>query len=312
MRYEDLIGKIGNTPLVELVRLSPRSGVRLWVKLESHNPTGSVKDRIAVRMIEEAERHGVLRPGTTVLEATSGNTGISLAMVCRLRGYPMVAVMPENTSLERRRLLDLFGAEVVLSRAAQGTNGAISMADRMIGEHRGWHMPYQFGNPANVLAHYEGTGPEIHAEVPEATHFVAGLGTGGTLMGVGRYLKEHNPNLKVISVEPESGDVVYGLRDLGAGYVPPILDQCLLDRRVKVGSRDSLRRTRELASEEGLFVGVSTGAALHVALRIAEKAADGSNIVVLSADGGWKYLSTGAFDADPERAQEAMQAHIRG
>src|SRR5919201_2171705 len=255
MRYEDLVDAIGNTPLVGLPRLAPRPGVRLWAKLEGHNPTGSVKDRIARAMVADAEKAGRLAPGMTLLEPSSGNTGIGLAMVARQRGYELVVVMPENTSLERRQLLELYGAKVVLSPAAQGSNGAIALAQAMAAAHPDWVMLYQYGNPANVQAHYDTTGPEIWRDLPEVTHFVAGLGTSGTLMGVGRYLKEQNPTVQVIAAEPEYGDLVYGLRNLDEGFVPPIFDPDALDGRIKVNSADALRRTREMAAVEGIFAG---------------------------------------------------------
>ncbi|MFL6250133.1 MAG: PLP-dependent cysteine synthase family protein, partial [Actinomycetes bacterium] len=271
MRYEDLADAIGNTPLVGLPRLSPRPGVRLWAKLEGHNPTGSIKDRIARAMVDDAEKAGRLAPGATLVEPSSGNTGIALAVVARVRGYRLVVVMPENTSTERRQLLELYGAEVVSSPAPGGSNGAIARAEELAAEHPDWVMLYQYGNPANVTAHYETTGPEIWRDLPEVTHFVAGLGTSGTLVGVGRYLKEQNPAVQVVAAEPEYGDLVYGLRNLDEGFVPPIFDETVLDRRIKVGSHDALHRTRELAATEGVFAGISTGAVLHVALRVAER-----------------------------------------
>jgi [CysO sulfur-carrier protein]-thiocarboxylate-dependent cysteine synthase len=309
MRYEDLADAIGNTPLVGLPRLSPRPGVRLWAKLESNNPTGSVKDRIARAMVDDAEKTGRLKPGATLLEPSSGNTGISLALLASVRGYELVVVMPENTSAERRQILGLYGARIVLSPADQGSNGSIRVAERLAAEHPDWVMLYQYGNPANAAAHYEGTGPEIWRDLPEVTHFVAGLGTTGTLMGVGRYLKEQNPAVQVVAAEPEYGDLVYGLRNLDEGFVPPIFDETLLDRRIKVNSTDALRRTRELAAVEGVFAGVSSGAVLHVALRLAEQV-EQADVVLLVADGGWKYLSTGAYGADPERAEEGLRGQL--
>jgi cysteine synthase len=309
MRYEDLVDAIGNTPLVGLPRLSPKPGVRLWAKLEGQNPTGSVKDRVAKAMVEDAEKSGVLSPGATLLEPSSGNTGIALAVVARVRGYRLVVVLPENTSLERRQLLELYGAKIVLSPADQGSNGAIERAKRLAAEHPDWVMLYQYGNPANVLAHYETTGPEIWRDLPEVTHFVAGLGTSGTLMGVGRYLKEQNPAIKVVAAEPEYGDLVYGLRNLDEGFVPPIFDPTLLDGRIKAGAAASLGRTRQLAAVEGLFAGVSGGAALHVALRLAERL-DRAEIVLLVADGGWKYLSTGAYAADEAAAEAGISGQL--
>jgi [CysO sulfur-carrier protein]-thiocarboxylate-dependent cysteine synthase len=309
VRYEDLVDAIGNTPLVGLPRLSPKPGIRLWAKLEGQNPTGSVKDRVAKAMVEDAEKSGVLGPGATLLEPSSGNTGIALAVVARVRGYRLVVVLPENTSVERRQLLELYGAQIVLSPADQGSNGAIERAKALAAEHPDWVMLYQYGNPANVLAHYETTGPEIWRDLPEVTHFVAGLGTSGTLMGVGRYLKEQNPAIKVIAAEPEYGDLVYGLRNLDEGFVPPIFDPDLLDGRIKAGAAVSLSRTRQLAAVEGLFAGVSGGAALHVALRLAERL-ERAEIVLLVADGGWKYLSTGAYAADEAAAEAGISGQL--
>jgi cysteine synthase len=309
MRYEDLVDAIGNTPLVGLPRLSPKPGVRLWAKLESHNPTGSIKDRIARAMVDDAEKAGHLAPGATLLEPSSGNTGISLALIARVRGYRLVVVMPENTSLERRQILGAYGAEVVLSPAQEGSNGSIRLAERLAGEHPDWVMLYQYGNAANAEAHYETTGPEIWRDLPEVTHFVAGLGTTGTLMGVGRYLKEQNPAVQLVAAEPEYGDLVYGLRNLDEGFVPPIFDPDLLDRRIKVNSHDALRRTRELAAVEGIFAGISSGAVLHVALRLAHRV-EQADVVALVADGGWKYLSTGAYGADPEAAEAGLRGQL--
>ena len=309
VRYEDLVDAIGNTPLVGLPRLSPKPGVRLWAKLEGQNPTGSVKDRVAKAMVEDAEKSGVLTPGATLLEPSSGNTGIALAVVARVRGYRLVVVLPENTSLERRQLLELYGAEVVFSPADQGSNGAIERAKRLAAEHPDWVMLYQYGNPANAQAHYETTGPEIWRDLPEVTHFVAGLGTSGTLMGVGRYLHERNRAVKVVAAEPEYGDLVYGLRNLDEGFVPPIFDPDLLDGRIKAGAAAALARTRELAAVEGLFTGISGGAVLHVALRLAERL-ERAEIVLLVADGGWKYLSTGAYAADQAAAEDGLRGPL--
>ncbi|HEV2823792.1 MAG TPA: cysteine synthase [Actinomycetota bacterium] len=309
MRYEDLADAIGNPPLVGLPRFSPRPGVRLWAKLEGQNPTGSVKDRIALAMVEDAEKSGRLAPGATLVEPSSGNTGIALALVARVRGYRLVVVMPENTSAERRQLLELYGAEIVLSPASGGSNGAIARAGELAAEHPDWVMLYQYGNPANVTAHYETTGPEIWRDLPEVTHFVAGLGTSGTLVGVGRYLKEQRPAVQVVAAEPEYGDLVYGLRNLDEGFVPPIFEEDVLDRRIKVGSHDALTRTRELAATEGVFAGISTGAVLHVALRVAEPL-EQADIVVLAPDGGWKYLSTGAYGADPVAAEAGLRGQL--
>src|SRR5919198_3579077 len=257
----------------------------------------------------DAEKTGRLAPGATLLEPSSGNTGIALALVARLRGYRLVVVMPENTSVERRQLLALYGAQVVLSPAEGGSNGAIARAEELARDHPDWVLLYQYGNQANVTAHYETTGPEIWRDLPEVTHFVAGLGTSGTLMGVGRYLKEQNPAVQLVAAEPEYGDLVYGLRNLDEGFVPPIFDQELLDRRIKVGSHDALRRTRELAATEGIFAGISTGAILHVALRVAD-ALPAGDVVILAPDGGWKYLSTGAYGADPAAAEAGLRGQL--
>src|SRR5512132_1227580 len=309
MRFDSLLDSLGRTPLVGLPRLSPSPDVRLWAKLEDRNPTGSIKDRPALWMIERAEKEGLLTPGCTILEPTSGNTGISLAMAARLRGYLLICVMPENTSIERRQLLEMWGAKIISSPAAGGSNEAVAVAKRLAAEHPDWVMLYQYGNPANAAAHYESTGPEIWRDLPEVTHFVAGLGTSGTLMGVGRYLKEQNPAVQVVAAEPEYGDLVYGLRNLDEGFVPPIFDERVLDRRIKVGSHDALARTRQLAATEGVFAGISTGAILHVALRGAERLAR-ADIVVLAPDGGWKYLSTGAYGADPDAAEAGLRGQL--
>jgi cysteine synthase B len=304
MRAADILDAIGDTPLVGIQRLSPKPSVRLWAKLEGQNPTGSLKDRIARAMIEEAEAAGELTPGRVILEPTSGNTGIALAMVARRKGYRMMAVMPDNASDERIRLLELFGAEVVFSPAEKGTNGSIEVARRMAEDKR-YYMPFQYGNPANPKAHYEGTGEEIVRDLPDVTHLVAGLGTGGTLTGAGRRLKEHDPQVKVIAAEPELGELVYGLRSLDEGFIPPILDEAVLDGKQLVAAEDALRWTRELAEREGIFAGISSGAVLHVARRVAEGIEEG-DIVCLLADGGWKYLSTEAWAEDPERAAKKV------
>jgi cysteine synthase len=309
VRYEDLADAVGNTPLVGLPHLAPKPGVRLWAKLEGQNPTGSVKDRIALAMISDAEKTGRLVPGATLLEPSSGNTGISLALIARVRGYQLVVVMPENTSAERRQLLQALGARIVTSPAEQGSNGSIRVAEGLAREHPDWVMLYQYGNPANVQAHYETTGPEIWRDLPEVTHFVAGLGTTGTLMGTGRYLKEQNPQVRVVAAEPDFGDLVYGLRNLDEGFVPPIFDPDLLDRRIKVDSSAALRRTRELVATEGVFAGISAGAVLHVALRLAERL-DSADMVLLFADGGWKYLSTGAYAPDPDQAEASIRSQL--
>jgi cysteine synthase B len=305
MRADSILQAIGNTPLVGIQRLSPNPRVRLWAKLEGQNPTGSVKDRIALRMVEEAERDGRLSPGTTILEPTSGNTGIALAMVARRKGYPLTVVIPANASDERVRLLELYGAEIVLTPAERGTNGSIDVARRMAKDDQ-YFMPYQYGNPANPMAHYEGTAEEILRDLPEVTHFVAGLGTGGTLTGVGRRLKEHDSNVMIIAAEPELGELVYGLRSLDEGFVPPVLDETVLDRKFLVSSLDALRATRELTQEEGIFAGISSGAVLHVARRVATTLEIG-DVVCLLADGGWKYLSTQAWAADVSLAEKAVE-----
>jgi len=305
MRANDILAAIGETPLVGIQRLSPHPRVRLWAKLEGQNPTGSLKDRIALQMIQAAEAEGRLEPGTVILEPTSGNTGISLAMVASRKGYRVTVVIPENASEERVRLLELFGAEVVFTPADKGTNGAIEVAQAMARDSK-YFMPFQYGNPANPQAHYEGTGAEIVRDLPQVTHFVAGLGTGGTLSGAGRRLKEHNPEVKVIAAEPELGELVYGLRSLDEGFVPPILDESILDGRFLVSSSDALRATRELTRQEGIFAGISSGAVLHVARRVAERLESG-DVVCLLADGGWKYLSTHAWAPDLDVAEKQVE-----
>jgi len=302
MRFPDVLDAIGNTPLVGLPDLSPSPSVRLWAKLEGQNPTGSVKDRIAKAMIEAAEASGELTPERTILEPTSGNTGIALAMVARRKGYPLTVVIPDNASEERIRLLELFGAEIVLSPGEKGTNGSIEIARRLAVDDR-YFMPFQYGNPANPTAHETGTGEEIVRDLPEITHFVAGLGTGGTLTGVGRRVKRHDPNVKVIAAEPELGDLVYGLRSLDDGFVPPIFDESVLDRKFLVNASDSLKATRELTEREGIFAGISSGAVLHVARRVASELERG-DVVCLLADGGWKYLSTQAWAPELDRAEK--------
>jgi cysteine synthase len=302
VRYDDILDAIGNTPLVGVSRLSPKPEVRIWAKLEGQNPTGSLKDRIAKRMIEDAEASGALTPDKTILEPTSGNTGIALAMVAKRKGYRLTVVIPDNASEERIRLLELYGAEVVFSPGDKGTNGSIDVAQRLSQDDR-YFMPFQYGNAANPLAHEEGTGEEIVRDLPEVTHFVAGLGTGGTLTGVGRRLKRHRADIKVIAAEPELGDLVYGLRSLEEGFVPPILDESVLDRKFLVNSSDSLKETRALTEREGIFAGISSGAVIHVAQRIASEL-DRAEIVCLLPDGGWKYLSTQAWASEFERAEK--------
>src|SRR5215204_2403838 len=313
MRYDDLLASVGGTPLVGLPHLSPSPDVRLWAKLEDRSPTGSVKDRAALWMVEHAEKEGRLRPGCTLLEPTSGNTGISLAMAARLRGYRLVCVMPENTSEERRQLLGMWGAEIVSSPAAGGSNEAVRVAKRLAGEHPDWVMLYQYGNPANALAHYEGTAPEILADLPEVTHFVGGLGTTGTLMGVGRFFREHKPEVRIVAAEPRYGELVYGLRNLDEGFVPELYDGSLIDSRFSVGPRDAVRRVRELIESEGIFAGISTGAILHAAMAQAAKCVkDGqpADIALIVADGGWKYLSTGAYEGTLDEAEDKLDGQL--
>ncbi|HEX4725889.1 MAG TPA: cysteine synthase [Pseudonocardiaceae bacterium] len=312
-RYESLLHALGDTPLVGLPRLSPAPNVRLWAKLEDRNPTGSIKDRPALAMIEAAEADGRLRPGCTVLEPTSGNTGIALAMAAKLKGYKLICVMPENTSIERRQLLTAYGAEIINSPAAGGSNQAVAVAKQLAAEHPEWVMLYQYGNPANADAHYRGTGPEILRDLPTLTHFVAGLGTTGTLVGVGRYLREHKPDVQIIAAEPRYGELVYGLRNLDEGFVPELYDPDVLTSRFSVGSRDALRRTRQLLETEGIFAGISTGAILHAALAVAEKAAgtgEDADVAFIVADAGWKYLSTGAYGGTLDEAATKIDSQL--
>lgn len=313
MRYDSLLDSLGGTPLVGLPRLSPSPEVRLWAKLEDRNPTGSIKDRTAFFMIEQAEKDGLLSPGCTILEPTSGNTGISLAMVAKQRGYRLVCVMPENTSTERKQLLAMWGAEVHFSDAAGGSNEAVRVAKEMSATHPDWVMLYQYGNPANARAHYETTGPELLADLPEITHFVAGLGTTGTLMGVGRYLREHRPDVQIVAAEPRYGELVYGLRNLDEGFVPELYDPDVLSGRYSVGAYDALRRTRELLEQEGIFAGISTGAVLHAALGVANKVlkrGETADIAFVVADAGWKYLSTGAYSGSLDEAAERLDGQL--
>jgi cysteine synthase B len=312
-RYDSLLRSLGRTPLVGLPSLSPSPDVRLWAKLEDRNPTGSVKDRPAFEMVEQAEAAGRLTPGCTVLEPTSGNTGISLAMVCKLKGYSLICVMPENTSIERRQLLEMFGAEIRLSAAAGGSNEAVAVAKKLAAENPDWVMLYQYGNPANADAHYKTTGPELLADLPEITHFVAGLGTTGTLMGVGRFLRENVPGVRIVAAEPRYGELVYGLRNIDEGFVPELYDASVLDTRFSVGPEDALRRTRQLIEQEGIFAGISTGAILHAALGQADKAVkagERADIAFIVADGGWKYLSTGAYSGTLEEATEKLEGQL--
>jgi cysteine synthase len=313
MRFDNLLDSVGGTPLVGLPRLSPSPDVRVWAKLEDRNPTGSIKDRAALAMVEQAEKDGLLRPGCTVLEPTSGNTGISLAMAAKLKGYRVVCVMPENTSVERRQLLGMWGAEIVSSPAAGGSNEAVRVAKRLAEEHPDWVMLYQYGNPANAGAHYAGTGPELLADLPSITHFVAGLGTTGTLMGVGRYFREHKPDVRIVAAEPRYGELVYGLRNLDEGFVPELYDASLIDARFSVGPRDAVRRVRELLELEGIFAGISTGAILHAALGQAAKVARAggrADIAFIVCDGGWKYLSTGAYEGTVDEAEERLEGQL--
>ena len=313
MRFDSLIDSVGGTPLVGLPTLSPTPDVRLWAKLEDQNPTGSIKDRAALSMILRAEKEGLLQPGATILEPTSGNTGISLAMVARQRGYRLICVMPENTSIERTQLLTMWGAEIIPSPAAGGSNEAVRVAKGLAAEHPDWIMLYQYGNPANAEAHYEGTGPEILADLPEVTHFVAGLGTTGTLMGAGRFFREHKPSVRIVAAEPRYGELVYGLRNLDEGFIPELYDASLIDSRFSVGPRDAVRRVRELVESEGIFAGVSTGAILHAALAQAAKcvkAGESADIVFIVCDGGWKYLSTGAYEGTLDEAEDKLDGQL--
>jgi [CysO sulfur-carrier protein]-thiocarboxylate-dependent cysteine synthase len=291
---------IGNTPMVDVSQLSPNDGVRILAKLEGQNPAGSIKDRIAAAMVRSAEADGTLGPGKTLIEPSSGNTGIALAMIARMRGYPIKIVMPENVSIERRQMLQVWGAEIILSPGGEGSNGAVRRAQQLADEHPEWVFLYQYGNEANARAHLEGTGPEIWRDCPEVTHFVAGLGTTGTLMGVGRFLKDQNPDVKVIAIEPPLGEKVEGLRNLDEGYIPPLYEKWggpdLLDRKRIVRPRESIEWTRRLA-EVGVFSGISGGAALAGAAKVATEI-DTGTVVVILADGGWKYLSTGAWTDD--------------
>jgi len=301
--YRDIVEAIGHTPVVELQSFGPKAGVRIYAKLEGHNPTGSVKDRIARTMIEQAELSGQLRPGMTVLEPTSGNTGISLAMIAGRKGYQVRVVMPENVSEERTRLLKIFGAEIVYSPAADGTNGSIVLARKLAESDPTVFMPFQYGNAPNPLAPYETTGPEIVEALPDVDVFVAGLGTGGTLMGAGRRLREHNPDVKIIAAEPYQGELVAGLRSLDDGFIPPVLNLEELDGKIMVTTADSFAATQRLAREEGIFAGVSCGAVVHAALRYGQRL-DRGNIVCLLADGGWKYLSSELWTKGYDEASE--------
>ena len=319
-RFDSLLHALGNTPLVGLQRLSPRwedsadgPHVRLWAKLEDRNPTGSIKDRPALRMIEQAEADGLLRPGDTLLEPTSGNTGISLAMAALLKGYRMICVMPENTSVERRQLLELYGAKIIFSPAEGGSNTAVAHAKELAAQNPSWVMLYQYGNPANAAAHYEGTGPELLADLPEITHFVGGLGTTGTLMGTGRFLREKVPGVQIVAAEPRYGEGVYALRNIDEGFVPELYDPEVLTTRYSVGAFDAVRRTREIVEVEGIFAGISTGAILHAALGMAAKAVkagERADIAFTVCDAGWKYLSTGAYAGSLDDAEDALEGQL--
>lgn len=306
MPAADVTRLIGRTPLVGIQRLSPNPRVRIWAKLEGQNPTGSVKDRIAQAMIEEAERSGQLTQDKVLLEPTSGNTGISLAFFARLKGYRLVCVMPETAPLERRQMVAAFGGEIRLSPGERGSNGAIVVAKEMVAADEKYLMLNQYENEANPSVHYQTTGPEILEDLPEVTHFVAGLGTGGTLTGVGRFLKEKKPEVRVIASEPEQGELVYGLRSLEEGYIPPVLDESVINSKIKVNAHDSVTWTRELLNREGIFAGISSGATVHVARRVAERIDEG-DIVCLFADGGWKYLSTEIWTKQVEDAAKGVE-----
>jgi [CysO sulfur-carrier protein]-thiocarboxylate-dependent cysteine synthase len=303
----NVLDLVGNTPMVDVSNLSPNPNVRIIAKLESQNPFGSVKDRIAKSMIETAEKEGYLLPGQTIVEPSSGNTGIALAAIAQIKGHPIKILMPTSVSIERRQMLEVFGAEVILTPGEEGSNGAVRRAQELAEQHPEWCFLYQYGNDANPQAHYEGTGPEIYRDVPEITHFVAGLGTSGTLMGTGRFLKEQNPDIKVIAVEPPLGERVEGLRNLDDGYIPPLFERWygfdLLDRKRVVRPRESIEWTRRLVRECGVFGGISSGAALAGAAKVASEIESGT-IVFIVCDGGWKYLSTGAYTDDLDEAEQ--------
>ncbi|HEX4203466.1 MAG TPA: cysteine synthase family protein [Ktedonobacteraceae bacterium] len=309
MRYSNILETIGNTPLVELKSFSPRPGVEIYAKLEGMNPSGSIKDRVALQMVQEAEASGQLKPGAVLLEPTSGNTGISLAMIARVKGYQFVAVMPDNVTKERRQMLELYGAQIIFSDGTQGSNGAVRLAKELADKDPNYVMLYQYGNAANPRAHYLGTAVEILHDLPDVAVFVAGLGTGGTLTGVARRLKEYNQEIKVVAAEPLQGDGVQGLRSLEDGFVPPVLDQSLLDAKTLVSSGDAIRRTRQLKDQEGIFAGPSCGASLHAAVRVATSMERGK-IVVILADGGWKYLSEDLWTRKLDNLEEELEAKI--
>ena len=311
--HESVLDLIGNTPIVDVSRLSPNPNVRIFAKLESQNPFGSVKDRIAKQMIEQAEKDGRLQPGQTIIEPSSGNTGIALAAIARMKGYPIKILMPTSVSIERRQMLEVFGAELILTPGEEGSNGAVRRAMDMAAANPEWCFLYQYGNDNNPLAHYEGTGPEIWRDCPEITHFVAGLGTSGTLMGTGRFLKERNPDIQVIAIEPPLGERVEGLRNLDEGYIPPLFENWhgfdLLDRKRVVRPRESIEWTRRLVQECGVFAGISAGAALAGAAKVASEIESGC-IVFIVCDGGWKYLSTGAYTDDLDAAEAKAEQII--
>jgi cysteine synthase B len=310
--HSSILDLIGNTPMVDISRLSPNPDVRIVAKLEGQNPAGSIKDRIAWSMVQEAEADGTLTPGRTIIEPSSGNTGIALSMIARTRGYPIKIVMPENVSIERRQALEVWGAEIIVTPGSEGSNGAVRHARALADEHPDWAFLYQYANEANPRAHYEGTGPEIWKDCAEVTHFVAGLGTTGTLMGVGHYLKEQNPDIKIIAIEPPLGERVEGLRNLDEGYIPPVYEkwggQELLDRKRIVRPRESIEWTRRLI-DVGIFSGISGGAALAGAVKVASEI-DSGTIVVILADGGWKYLSTGAWTGDIDEVTALAESII--
>jgi cysteine synthase len=310
---DSVLDMIGNTPMVDVSQLSPNPNVRILAKMEMQNPFGSVKDRIAKAMIEAGERDGRLLPGQTIIEPSSGNTGIALAAIARIKGYPIKIMMPSNVSIERRQMLEVFGAEIILTPGEEGSNGAVARASVLAAENPDWYFPYQYANDANPRAHYEGTGPEIYRDVPEITHFVAGLGTSGTLMGAGRYLKEQNPEIQIIAVEPPLGERVEGLRNIGEGYIPPIFEAWngyeLLDRKRMVRPRESIEWVRRLVHECGVFAGISAGAALAGSAKVAAEIDHGTIVFVVS-DGGWKYLSTGAYTDDLDEAEAKAESII--
>ena len=312
-RFNSLVESVGRTPLIGLPKLSPAPNIRLWAKMEDRNPTGSVKDRAALYMIENAEADGLLKPGATILEPTSGNTGISLAMIAKLRGYQMICVMPENTSVERRQLLEMWGAKIISSPAAGGSNEAVRVAKELAKENPEWVFLYQYGNPANSDAHFHTTGPELLEDLPTITHFIAGLGTTGTLMGTGRFFREHKPDVEIIAAEPRYGELVYGLRNIDEGFIPELFDPSVLTRRFSVGAHDSVKRVRQLLDEEGIFAGISTGAILHAAIGIGNevaKSGKSADIAFILCDAGWKYLSTGIYHGDISEAEERLEGQL--